>query len=696
MNRVLPHALVLAAKGLRLFPQDRGKVPCIKAWPQAATADVQQLTRWGDNFPTANFAVATGGQSGVVVLDVDVKNNQPGAESLAKMKEQNGDFDTYTVRTPSGGWHFYFKAPEQQLRSHPLKDFPGVELKAEGAAVTMAGSFYANGAEYKCINDVVFSPCPDWLVELGARPAVRVVPDTGDGTIREGSRNGTLTVRAGRLRRVGASYEAILAELKKFNAEKCSPPLPDGELETIAHSVAAYNSADPLLLFKRSDTGNAERFLHLFSDRVRFVDDYKSWHVWKDGYWKRDNKRVVKQFGAELIRRLYHVGMSIEDEGERGEFIHFVASVDRRSRINDAIEMASSDPKVALEPGDLDRDTMLLNVKNGSIELATMTFREHRQEDYCTRQAGVAYDPAAECPTWKYFLAQVFNGNEELETFVQRAVGYSLTGDVSEQCFFILYGTGSNGKSTLLEVVTQLLGHYAARTPVETIMIKKDAGIPNDVARLKGARLVHTVETEAGKRLAESMVKSLTGGDTMVARFLHAEFFEFHPQFKLWLATNHEPKIRGQDLAIWRRIHEIPFDVKFEGDARDPKLLGKLLSELPGVLNWALEGCRLWQGDGLKVPAVVKAATDKYRTEQDSLAEFFEECCIRDRAADVSASDLYQAYRRYVERTGDHLVSQTVLGSMMRERGFERKHGRSGNMWIGISLLPPSLSGDRV
>ena len=271
---------------------------------------------------------------------------------------------------------------------------------------------------------------------------------------------------------------------------------------------------------------------------------------------------------------------------------------------------------------------------------------------------------------WQGFLDRIFDGNENLIRFVQKAIGYALTGSTREQVVFFLYGTGRNGKSTLINTVQALLGDYAMHTPTTTLMSRKSEGVPNDVARLKGARFVSAVEAESGRRLSEPFIKQLSGGDVITARFMRAEWFEFRPQFKLFFATNHKPIIRGTDLAIWRRIRLIPFNVTIPEDEVDPDLGQKLLKELPGILNWAIEGCLVWQKEGLGLPAEVAEATEAYRNEMDVLGGFFDECCILNPLARVTKRDFYEAYVQWAERSRETVLSQRKIGMMMMERGF--------------------------
>jgi putative DNA primase/helicase len=280
-------------------------------------------------------------------------------------------------------------------------------------------------------------------------------------------------------------------------------------------------------------------------------------------------------------------------------------------------------------------------------------------------------------------------GNQDLIEFLQRAVGYSLTGDVSEQCLFLLYGTGANGKSVFVKTAGRLLGEYATVTPFETLLVRRGEGPRDDIADLRGARFVSAIEAEEGQRLAESLVKALTGDDRIKARFLYSEFFSFEPSFKLWLAANHQPIIRGTDLAIWRRIRLVPFTVTIPEGEQNPHLAEGLVEELPGILNWALAGCLEWQRDGLHQPDEVRQATALYRQESDPLAEFLGECCVVEDGRKSRFGELFSAYQRWAEANSEKPLSNRAFADRLTERGFDSYRAPDGRsrMRIGIGLV---------
>jgi len=351
------------------------------------------------------------------------------------------------------------------------------------------------------------------------------------------------------------------------------------------------------------------------------------------------------------------------------------------------VNLAQSEPGIAITESNLDTDPWLLNVSNGTIDLKTGTLRTHSRDDLITKLVPVPYKPTATCPAWDAFLNEVMGADQDKIRFLQKSIGYSLTGVTHEQVLFMFHGSGANGKSTFINIVHRLLGDYALTTPTDTLLVKRGGGIPNDVARLKGVRFVSAVETEIGRRLAETLVKQLTGGDRISARFLYGEYFDFDPTFKIFLAVNHKPLISGGDNAIWRRIRLVPFDVTIPPEKRDPNLNRKLESELSGILRWAVEGCLLWQKEGLQPPASVEAATGAYRSEMDVVGDFIDDCCEVVLGAKTSFGDLYGRYGSWSFKNGHEQLDRKEFAQCLDNRGFVAARNKAlGRYRIGIRL----------
>ena len=452
-----------------------------------------------------------------------------------------------------------------------------------------------------------------------------------------------------------------------------------------ADVVALHNADRPR--YQPTDIGNAERLIALHGHDIRYVDVLGGWHVFDGRRWVRDETRQVERYAKNTVRSIYDEARSTMDDQYRMLLVKHGVASEAAARIVAMIQMAQAEPGITIRQSDLDRDPFLLNVANGTLDLHTMELREHRREDLMTKIASVMYDPEATCPTWLAFLNRIFAGDAELIEFVKRFVGYALTGDVREQIFLLFYGTGANGKSTFLETLGALLGDYAMQSAFDTFISKQTSSGPrDDVARLAGSRLVRAAENEEGKRLDESLIKALTGGEKITARHLWARYFEFAPTFKVVLSGNHKPVVRGSDHGLWRRVRLVPFVVTSPEEERDPQLPQKLLAELPGILNWALSGLGEWWEKGLGMPSAVKAATESYREDSDTIGRFIEDKCLVGPGRKCVVGPLYKAYQEWAEAEGLHAVSQVRFGRAFDERGFEKEKSGGVVTRFGLSL----------
>ena len=346
--------------------------------------------------------------------------------------------------------------------------------------------------------------------------------------------------------------------------------------------------------FNNTDLGNAGRFAYQHSKNVKFCHAWNKWLIWNGKRWQIDQTAEIMRLARDTVRSIYGETERAGDEAERKAIAKHAMRSEAESKIRAMLELAKSEEGIPVLPEAFDNNSLLLNCNNGVTDLKTGELLPHKREFLMTKKVKADFDQGAKAPTWEKFLNQIMNGNENLIGFLQRAVGYSLTGNTSEQCLFLLHGSGANGKSTFLETISLLMGDYAKKTRTSTLMTRKNESISNDVAALCGARMVTASETNENERFDEAKIKEMTGGDTISARFMRAEFFEFVPQFKLWLCCNHKPQIKGQDTAIWRRIHLIPFNLTIPEAERDKDLPAKLKEELPGILRWAVIGCLNW------------------------------------------------------------------------------------------------------
>lgn len=423
------------------------------------------------------------------------------------------------------------------------------------------------------------------------------------------------------------------------------------------------------------DTGNAERFTDMFGEVIRYSYINKKWLYYDGRRWCFDYTGAIKRMADEIVNTMADdlpiYTLNVEDEEEAKKLFMKHVKASRSSKSKTAM-IKESEHKVSILPNQMDICKTIFNTPNGIINLKSGKLFPHDCKKYITKIGYTEYTENIDCPEWLKFLDSIFNNDKELIKYIQKAVGYSLTGSTQEQCIFILYGTGRNGKTTFIDVITDMFGDYAINIQPETIMVKNYNGAANsDIARLKGARIVTSVEPNEGMRLNEGLIKQLTGGDKVTARKLFEDEFEFKPEFKLWLATNHKPIIRGTDTGIWRRMHLIPFTIEIPEDKVDKSLKSKLKNELKGILKWAVEGCLLWQKEGLEMPQIIKQATKEYRNEMDVISAFLEECTEVNSSSKVGASELYEVYKKWASDNNEYEMSSRKFGIEMTKR-FEK------------------------
>jgi putative DNA primase/helicase len=439
--------------------------------------------------------------------------------------------------------------------------------------------------------------------------------------------------------------------------------------------------------FHRTDAGNGEHFARLYGDRVRYDHRRRRWLIWAGHWWRDDGIESVRRLAKEAARDRYGQALSISNLKERKRESGFAIASENRQRVEAMLLAARSEPPIADAGDRWDVDPWLLGVANGVLDLRSGVLRPGVPDDRVTQSVDVDYDPDATCPRWEVFLEEVFAGDAEVIDFIWRAVGYSLTGDITEQCVFTCWGVGSNGKSVFLATLRALAGHYGTNTPFSTLELSGRPSIPNDLAALAGRRLVTASETNEGARLNEARLKALTGGDPITARFLHGEFFTYQPVLKLWLAVNHKPIVRDDSHGFWRRVRLIPFTRRFDRDA-DPALADRLRAELAGILAWAIRGALLWREEGLRIPSAVTLATEAYRAESDPLADFLADRCVEGEGLVLPTTPAYRAYRDWATGaglTGRELLTHKAFGSRMSER-YPVKHRKDGNAYLGVGL----------
>ncbi|MFI8492197.1 phage/plasmid primase, P4 family [Peribacillus butanolivorans] len=442
--------------------------------------------------------------------------------------------------------------------------------------------------------------------------------------------------------------------------------------------------------FHLTELGNAERIVYYHGDNIRYCNELE-WLIWNGKQWQEDSKRNIEALAVKTLRGLYQESKTEEDRYRAKQLNDWAKKCEKRAiRINSILDVR---PMVSIKKKDLDAHKFLFNCNNGVIDLKTGELSPHDRDLLFTKISPIEYKKDAKCPNWIGFLESIFltpegKPDHELIEFLQKAIGYSFTGVTKEQIMFFLFGNGRNGKSTFINTIQDLLGDYGRQTNSDTFLKKKnDSGINNDVARLDGARFVSAVESEEGQQLSESLVKQITGGEKMSARFLRQEYFEFTPEFKVFFTTNHKPIIKGSDEGIWRRIKLIPFTVTIPKDKIDYDLPDKLAKEMPGILRWAVEGCLKWQSDGLGEPQAVKEATEDYRQDMDILGPFIDENCTVHSNAKIEAKTLYENYTKWCYSNNEMELKNRAFYRQLEIRGFKKEKGAKNKTFLlGMTL----------
>jgi putative DNA primase/helicase len=470
------------------------------------------------------------------------------------------------------------------------------------------------------------------------------------------------------------------------------PDLPSAAITTSAMHLSPGGTQEQP---NPTDMGNGIRFIRLFGETVRYVHTWGAWYIWNGSHWAKDETNAIHRMARQVVRSIYAEASRTESSDTRKNLGRWALSCESVGRIAAMIEMAKSEEQISAEHTLFDKEPWLLNCKNGTINLRTGELRRHDPADYLTKRIEIDYDSSAHAPTWERFLARITNGDTALADYLQRAIGYTLTGDTSEQCLFFLHGDGSNGKSTFFNAVMPLLGPYYGKLHASSLLKRQnEGGVPNDIAALMGIRMVVSSEM-ANNQFDEEKVKDLTGNEPVSARFMRAEWFRFTPEFKIWLYGNTKPRIRGMDHGIWRRIRLIPFTATIPDSEKDPQLSAKLRNELPGILAWAVRGCLEWQRTGLITPECVRVATEGYRDEMDTIGAFLSECCVINPKAYTPMGELYNAYTSWCEKSGERALAKKNLGLELDKRGYHSERTRKGFNRHGIGLLSMHDSGER-
>jgi putative DNA primase/helicase len=432
-----------------------------------------------------------------------------------------------------------------------------------------------------------------------------------------------------------------------------------------------------------SDEALALRFAERYGGHTRYVATWGKWLLWNGSRWEFDDTLCSYNMSRMICRA------ASAEVGPRNKKLG--ASIASAKTVAAVASLARADRRLAARVGIWDADPWLLTTPSGIVDLRTGTILPHDAERYMTKITAVG--PGGSCPLWRQFLADITGRNVELQAFLQRVAGYSLTGITNEHALFFLFGTGANGKSTLINTLRAILKAYAEVAPMKTFIASRYDQHETDLAGLRGARLVTAQEAEEGRRWDEAKIKTLTGGDPVKARFMRQDFFEYTPAFKLLIAGNHKPSLRTVDEATRRRFHLLPFTITFA--TPDRELPEKLRAEWPGILQWMIDGCLEWQRIGLAPPEIVRQATEEYLASEDAIALWIDECCLVGRAyAGTRSSDLFISWKAWADKAGEFVGSQKAFSQHLVQRGYRKREQPGTKRWIFDGLALRDSTGD--
>lgn len=681
---------------------DNGKHPAIPRGVYGASTDFEWLESSFTDHPNENVGLATGRVSGVLILDLDSQDAIDQANRLGLPK-------TWAFVTGKGE-QYIFKYPEL------LEDFyvqnavqmaSGMDIRSDGGYAVVPPSVHKTGKEYTWIyppETTELAAVPKWVMDklvIKNRTASSAHKIEDEAEIHgAGERNDYLfkvgtSMRAGRF-----SGEEIRLVLHERNMRSCSPPLDEDEVNKIAESITQRyapgiddeiseaikekfggldNLPKSLLTAPLTDSGNSECLVELFGEDFRasktltkHATQSKGIFHWNGSIWEEDTSRVFRDCAKWTARGRRQISAHAETVEARRKLYQFAMLSENLKKMEDMCNLAATNEAIVMPEGVWDTDPLILAVSNGTIDLKSGDFREFRRDDFLTKQAPVEYNDFATCPIWEKTIGEIFRDNPAVVPYIQRVFGYCLTGLTEEHLMWFWYGTGANGKSTLLNTMKMMLGdgQYAETTSFSTFDTKNDNGRNDGLAELRGARFVAASEGEHGRAIAEAKIKAVVSNDGVSCRFLFNNLFTYTPRYKVILASNHLPQIKGTDKGIWRRVHIVPFNQKFEGDDRDLHLEEKLQGELSGILNWCLAGLQdFWERGGFEPPEIVLYSTRNLETQSDLFQQWFDERLTPSEAQKLRRSTAYLDYRNYLRTQGETPIPKIEWTTRMGVHG---------------------------
>lgn len=653
------------------------KSPYTRTGFKAATKDQKEIDAFWFNYPNAAVGVPTGLHSGLLVIDIDDGNGKNGEATWATHKFELPP--TVQTRTMSGGRHLIFKVPlDLPIRSSAGKVFgPNIDVRCGGGYVIWAGTKMEKG-NYSFIeghspDEVSFAEVPPHILNFFIKQKKETQKEENI-FVTEGRRNETLFDVSVRHVHAGSPEDAVKWNAVKLNST-FQPPLEKDEVERTVKSAFNYRRND---IFPLTDLGNAERFRRDAIGKILYVKEEKGWRNYNGICWRQDHGIADRQ-AHETIRKI------IQEAGTDPDSIQVYSKWQKTSeagaRIKAMVDVASNLEGLSVGKNTFDQKKRLLNLLNGTLNLKTGDLQPHSAQDMITKVAGCSFDPNAKAPRFEQFIKEIMDGDKADINYIQKLIGYCLSGERPEQLIQFFMGEGGDGKSVLLETIRNLLGDYQITLSASTFSAKNAGAIPNDVARLAGARFAGVSELPKGLYVNTQLMKGISGGDTLSARFLHQEFFDFKPEALLLFITNFYPFIDVEDKAFLRRVRILKFPRNFSENSPDLYLQEKINKELSGILNWAIEGYRLYKKDGLYPSPNMFEALENYKKFIDPLDGFFEERIeiTNNRKDFITLDDLHSAAKTYAFDEDRGKIELQQLNKYMTMKGYQRKLKRTEN-----------------
>jgi|TARA_B110000263_G_C15300306_1_gene507637 P4 family phage/plasmid primase-like protien len=722
MDTLLEYALIYAELGWKMLPTKKDKHPLGGCkWREECTNEKGKLEEWFYKRPHVGIGIATE-ESNLFVLDLDVKIDKEGKHingitALQHLEDEHEPLpETLVSETPSGGRHYYFNYPEGGAPQSVNKIAKGIDVRCRGSYAIAPPSFSQTKSGYiwydREPNEVPIADVPDWLLTL-ARPQVAdVIPINrgiqrqngwkGNTDVQQGGRNDSMISYIGLLIQVGGTINSIYRKVNRANQRHLQPPLPEDEVSKMLGSAierwvppeAQQMGVIRPLGYYQNNKYRAKQFHDEYGDYVKYISEQNLWAVYVGANWNMRHDTEVAHVKTQLFKlneQLWDATAGMVNPLKE-QWQKFAKSCESNANMVSVINLAKTLMRESFE--EFNKDDYLFSCANGVIDLEKGELLEHSPKFLLTQTSKASLDVNGECPEFLKFIDDITDGDENLKDYLQKLVGYCLTGSILERAVFIMYGHGKNGKSTFLRVLHDLMGEYAKASSTQTFMDRGNDSIRNDLASLHDARLVTTSEVGRNGILDATVIKELTGGDPITCRFLYRESFSYLPKFKLIMAVNQRPNLSVKDQAIWDRIHLIPFTVRIKDSKliAQEKLLATFHSEIGGILRWAVEGCSKWQKDGLKKPESVVEATAEYKGDVDPTSLWIETRYTGNPNDTVPTGLLFDDYKKFARENDiqleDNFDSRRFGNRIMKKYKSKPKRieGELAKHYFGFKL----------